>query len=281
VYDPQGPLWFFKLNSGPQRGVGSLKLKWDSSLDASVGTTQCGNGPFIPCDFVGRIKHLGLKYNADPGLPVTANADIVGPVGGFGWKLELDQGAPKTMFILEVEVDPATPLLLSIAYPAGTSFTITASTVYCNASATHTCREDYYQVDTVADVRNSLGNTYHVDSNGVLSFRVIQTPRLFVGRPEFFLPQYTDEGLDGIGLALESFERNGIRLPAFTYGNYLKVAADCPSSGAYCSELPAVSFEPDVCPDGYVQTGYDVCRRIINGTVSEVFADESTYSGGL
>jgi hypothetical protein len=280
VYDPQGPLWFFKLDSGPQRGIGSLNLRWDRSVDAEVGTTQCGNGPFIPCDFVGRIKHLGEKYKDDLGLPVTANADLVGPVGGFGWKLELDRGAPKSIFIAEVEVDPATPLLLSITYPAGTSFNITALASNCNASATHTCEEVFHQVDTVTAVRNSLGNTYHVDSNGVLTFRVIQTPSLFVGRPEFFLPQYTDKGMDGIGEALERFERDGIRLPAFTRGNIIKLYANCPSSGAYCSELPA-PFEPDVCPDGYVQTGYDVCRKIANGTVSKIFADGSTFSVGL
>jgi hypothetical protein len=82
VFDPQAPLWFFKLDSGPQRGLGSLKMMWDSDLHAQVGLSQCGNGKIHPCDAVGHIKHLGGRFKNDKGLPVTANADIVGPVGG-------------------------------------------------------------------------------------------------------------------------------------------------------------------------------------------------------
>ena len=223
---------------------------WDSDLTNSVGKTQCGNGPFIPCDYVGRIKHLGSMYADDAGLPVTANADIVGPVGGFGWKIELDKGAPKTLRISQVEVDPATPLLVSIAYPPGTSFQIAAyAHPSCMKTAAYTCVQRFYQVDSVAAVRSSSGNTYHVDSNGVLTFRVIQNPRSFIGRPDFFLPQYTDPGRDGLGLALDRFERYGMRLPSFTYGPMIGLTADCPSTGAYCTELPP-KYIPEVCQEG-------------------------------
>ncbi|KAI2493236.1 hypothetical protein MHU86_21310 [Fragilaria crotonensis] len=212
VFDQQGPLWFFKLDSGPQRGLGSVTMKWDSTLDAQVGVSHCGNGNSFPCDAVGRIKHLGGKYKNDAGLPVTANAQIVGPVGGFGWKLQLYKGAPKSIRFSEIEVDPATPMLLSIAYPPGTKFTITASSSYCKPSVQYTCQDTFRQVASVAAVRKSIGNTYHVSTNGVLTLRLIQTPKTFVGRPDFFLPKYTDEGRDGNGVALERFERDGIRL---------------------------------------------------------------------
>ena len=221
VYDPQGPLWFYKLGNGPERGLGSVTLHWDSALDAQVGVSQCGNGNSLPCDAVGRIKHLGRKYSNDTGLPVTANADITGPVGGFGWKLELFKGAPKSIRFSEVEVDPANPILLSIPYPPGTKFNITAISTRCKPTAQYTCMDTFRQVASFTEVRASMGNTYHVSSGGVITFRVIQTPKSFVGRPEFFLPQYTDGGREGYGIALERFERDGIRLPAFTDGNYL------------------------------------------------------------
>ena len=275
VYDPQGPLWFFKLGSGPERGLGHFNMLWDDALHAQLGKSQCGNS-YLPCDYVGYIKHLGPYFNGDAGLPVTANANAVGPVGGFGWKLELDNGAPKSVRFHQIEVDPATPLLLSIAYPLGTSFTLVAHGGYCTDNANYTCEEMFHQVGSVADVRTSLGNTYHVDSNGVLTFRIIQTPQTFVGRPEFFLPQYTDLGRDGLGFALERFERDGVRLLSFVYGPYLKLDANCPSSGAYCSESPS-SYPPEVCPSGYSQTGYDTCTSISDTSMKKLFADGTVH----
>ena len=279
VFDEQGPLWFFKLDSGPERGLGSVTMNWDSALEAQVGVSQCGNGNSLPCDAVGRIKHLGWKYSNDTGLPVNANADITGPVGGFGWKLELDKGAPKSIRFSEVEMDPATPLLISIAYPPNTKFNISAIALRCIPSSQYTCRDTFYQVASVAEVRTSIGNTYHVSTDGVLTLRVIQTPKSFVGRPEFFLPQYTDEGRGGYGLALERYERDGILLPAFTDGNHLLVEADCPSVGPYCSVKPK-PYDPDVCPTGYVQTGYDTCSLAADPSMSKIFADGSSWTVG-
>jgi hypothetical protein len=276
VYDPQGPLWFFKLGSGPERGLGHFNMLWDDALHAQLGKSQCGNS-YLPCDYVGYIKHLGPYFNGDAGLPVTANANAVGPVGGFGWKLELDNGAPKSVRFHQIEVDPATPLLLSIAYPLGTSFTLVAHGGYCTDNANYTCEEMFHQVGSVADVRTSLGNTYHVDSNGVLTFRIIQLPQTFVGRPEFFLPQYTDLGRDGLGFALERFERDGVRLPSFVNGPYLKLDANCPSSGAYCSKSPS-SYQPEVCPSGYSQTGYDTCTSISDANMKKLFADGTVHT---
>jgi hypothetical protein len=275
VYDPQGPLWFFKLDSGPERGLGHFRMKWDDGLYNQVGGSVCGNGQDVPCNAVGYMKHVGDFFANDAGLPVTANADIVGPVGGFGWKLKLDGGAPKSIQFEQIEVDPATPLLLSIAYPPGTSFTIVAHGGYCTDNADYTCTETFHQVGSVADVRTSLGNAYHVDSIGVLTFRIIQTSKTYVGHPEFFLPQYSDEGKYGTHYALERFERDGIRLPKMTYGPYLTLDADCPSTGAYCSQFPS-SYQPEVCPSGYSQTGYDTCTSISDASMKK-FADGTVH----
>jgi hypothetical protein len=116
-------------------------------------------------------------------------ADVVGPVGGFGWKLELFEGAPKSIRFSLIEVAPETPLLLSIAYPSGTSFTIIAHAGWCSDDVNFSCTEKFHQVESIDEVRNSIGNTYNVDSEDVLTLRIIQTPKLFVGRPDFFLPE--------------------------------------------------------------------------------------------
>jgi hypothetical protein len=206
---------------------------------------------------------------------VTANADIVGPVGGFGWKLELGAGAPKSVRFEQIEVDPTTPLLLSIAYPIGTSFNMSANAGWCTDSSQYACVEDFHQVDSIVAVRRSLGNTYHVDVNGVLTFRVVQTPKLFVGKPDYFLPQWSNKGKWNRGYALTRFERDGVKLPRFSYGNHLKLQADCPSiDGIYCSEDMVTSYEPEICPSGYRQTGYDTCTSTTNSE-NMLFANES------
>jgi hypothetical protein len=239
-------------------------MKWNPTLHEQVGGSQCGNGQDIPCTSWGEMKHLGDFFAFQPGLPITANADIVGPVGGFGWKLELENGAPKSVTFEQIEVDPSTPLLLSIAYPLGTSFTIVAHAAWCSDSAEYTCNEIFEPVDSISKVRTSLGNKYHVDSNGVLTFRIIQTPKTFVGNPDFFLPQWNDEGKWGSGYAIERFERDGVLLPKMTYGPYLSLDADCLSSdGISCTATPA-TYAPSVCPSGYTQTGYDVCTSVSN-----------------
>jgi hypothetical protein len=155
LYDPQGPLWFLKLSTTPERGLGHVRVIWDAALAKEVGKTLCGNGNNLPCRSLGFIKHLGDYFRNDTGLPVTANADIVGPVGGFGWKLQLGAGAPKSVRIEQIEVDPATPLLLSIAYPVGTSFNMSANAGWCTDSTQYTCVEDFHQVDSVVAVRRS------------------------------------------------------------------------------------------------------------------------------
>jgi hypothetical protein len=185
----------------------------------------------------------------------------------------LYDGAPKSIRFTLIEVAPETPLLLSIAYPPGTSFTIVAHAGWCNDNAYFTCKETFHQVGSIEEVRNSIGNTYHVDSEGILTLRIIQTPKLFVGRPEFFLPQWTDPGRYQENFALERFERDGVRLIRMTYGPYLTVDADCESSGSFCTERPSSNF-PDVCPPGFEQIYYDTC--ISESGSQKFFADGST-----
>jgi len=258
VHDPQGPLKFIKQNNGPERNIGHFKMYFDNSKHNQVGGSLCGNGNLAPCLALGYMKHLGSLFNSDKGLPVTANADVVGPTGGFGWLLKLNNGAPHTLKLDFIEVSPDSPLMLSIAYPPGTGFTITANAAWCSPSQKYSCKETFSAVSSIEKVRNSLGNTYHVDSNGLLTVRIIQTPQSFVGDPNWLLPDNNTPGKWGNWYALDRFSRNGVFLPRMAYGPWLDIQANCQRSGAYCAKKPN-DISIDVCPQGYTQTAYDKC----------------------
>jgi len=280
VHDPHGPLEFIKQNNGPERGLGHIRIEWDDDLHGTVGVSSCGNGNLLPCPTLGRIRHFGPMFNLnmDPlgGLPITAQAEIVGPVGGYGWLLSLDGGAPKTLRIEEVEVDPSTPLMLSIAYPLGSSFTITAkSSVWCSPDVYYSCSEDFTEVNSPTAVRYSAGNTYHFDENkGLLYLRIIMPPvsytgdTLYTASPTWHLWDYDTVGKWGSWWAINRFSRENIILPKKAYGPHLTIYADCPANGSFCSESPP-SVEPEICSPGYEQVAYDKCCIVSSPTTCE------------
>jgi hypothetical protein len=282
VLDEQGPLTFIQKNNGPARGLAHVHLEWDEALHDTVGNTQCVDGRSVSsgpdCPPVGRIRHLGSKFESinDPegGLPVTANADIVGIAGGYGWLLDLDGGAPHTLQISKIEVMSDTILLLSIAYPTTTSFTIKAKAAYwCSESSTNSCEELFSEVPTVDEIRDSPGNIYHFDqTTGLLTIRVAMFPQAYTGEPDWQLYDFTDLGQDGKGYALESFERDGVLLPVAGYWQMIEILADCAQDGAYCTEAPpSITDYDDVCSPGFEQVSYDRCCRLDS--------DECEYAG--
>ena len=252
-----------------ERGLGSLTLYFDAAQHDQVGNTVCGNGDGLPCPPLGYIKHMGKKFSLDNGLPITASADVAGPVGGYSWLLKLIAGAPKRLVVKSVEVRPDTPMLLSIAYPIGTNFTITANApTWCSPSAQYSCKEVFKPVNSITAVRKSIGNTYYFSPTGLLTVRVIQTPKDYVGAPTWFLPKFTDVGLWGNGFAIQRFERGGVLLPVGSYGTWLEIVANCTASStnaAYCQQSPPI-LVPEVCPSGYNQTAYDKCCSVANAS---------------
>jgi len=264
VHDEQGPLQFIKINNGPTRGLGHIRLAWDDDLHARVGRTECTNNyPYKACPPVGRIRHYGPMFDSSAdklgGLSVHANPDIVGPVGGFGWLLRLNNGAPRKLKINTIEVHPDTPLTLGIAYPFGTAFKITAHAAYCDVSQSYTCQEIFSSVTSAAQVRSSDGNTYHFNAKtGLLTIRIVQTPRGFTGNPGWKLWDFNMPGKWDDGYALGRFERDGVLLPMPTFGAYLELEANCGGTGPYCSGFTP-SPEPIVCNSGYQQVAYDKC----------------------
>lgn len=112
-------------------------------------------------------------------FPVPERPAAIGPTGGFGWLLELALGAPKSLRIMNTEILPDSPLALGIADPQSTSFTILQSSVrWCKPEEKFSCSEEFTAVDSIAAVRNGLGNSYYVDtsSRNILWLRVIQGP---------------------------------------------------------------------------------------------------------
>ena len=224
IKDTHGPLTFIRQNRGPVRGLGHVNLEWDAALHSTVGVTVCGNGDLSKfCPAVGYIRHMGTRFDGDPGLPVTAQAEVAGPVGGFGWLLELNNGAPRALNINNIELLRDTPLLLSVQYPIGTEVSVTFS--YPQASR--------------AAVWNRSSNCenaahYYDSSTGLLTVRVIGPDRFF--------------------------SRANLTLPRG--GNLIKIQANCTSSdGIYCNDeiIPITSSALNLCPEGYSQTAYDIC----------------------
>jgi hypothetical protein len=283
--DKQAPLVFIKQNGGPKRSIGHFHMEWDTALHNKVGYELCGNGDGQPCPPVGYIRHLGYKFspfrnvNTKKGLWVTANADVAGPTGGFGWHLSLARGAPRVLKLSQMEISPTSPLLLSIAYPVGTTITITANAAYCDVTPQYTCAETFKRVASVAAVRTSLGNTYHLSSTGVLTVRIIEFANYYTGNPKWSLPQYSTPNRNyANAYALPRFERAGVRLPNDVYKNFITIRAKCGGTGPYCRGAVA-NYDPNVCPAGYVQVAYDKCCSTANRKICQ-FSDGSKTTNG-
>ena len=273
VQDVQAPLHFIKKNGGQGRGMAHIKLNWDDSLHDTVGDTSCTNGPrydsngnLIRCDAVGRIRHLGPMYDLtnDPvgGLPVTAGADIAGLAGGYGWLLELDGGSPHTLQISHVELTEDTAVFLSVPYPLGTSFSISANAAsWCYESCSNWCKEIFTSVSSVEEVRQSEGNVYHFDATtGLLTIMVTMTPQTYTGTPSWKHYNFHDRDDDGEDYALDGFEREGVLLPKAASHSMIEIIADCSQNGPYCAETPLLfGFDDNVCPPGLEQFSYDRC----------------------
>ena len=222
VHDTQGPLTFIRQNSGPARGLGHIRLSWNAALHNTVGVSACGNGNGLPCPAVGYIRHIGSYFDGDAGLDVTANPDIAGPIGGFGWLLNLTDGAPVALDIAQIEVMPDTPLLLSIQYPVGTALSVTLSYPQSSRAAVWsrdaTCQSAAHYYDT---------------STGLLTVRLVGGDRVF--------------------------SRGGLTLPMSRSSQDVVIRANCTSAnGIYCdASLSGSVLDP--CPAGYNQTAYDSC----------------------
>ena len=262
VFVPEGPVNFFKLASGPERGLGHISLFFDDVEHAKVGSSVCTNGGSEPCPALGYIKHIGPMFAADAGLPVTAQADIAGPVGGFGWLLKFNRGAPRTIKVTQIEVRPDTPLMLNIAYPPGTTFDIFAMAPYCWNGVSSGCKAQFTKADSAASVRKSTGNSYFFSLTGLLTIRVVQFANDYIGGEKGWVqPNYNSTyPWNPKKYVLGRFERGGVLLPMTSYGAYVQITAtgSCGGGGSYCNQS-SPDLKPNPCASGFQQVAFDKC----------------------
>ena len=253
----EGPVYMYKLSSGPERGLGHAKIKFDDAEHAKVGNSVCTNGGDEPCPALGYVKHVGPMFAGDNGLAITAQPDNAGPVGGFGWLLKFNRGAPKKLRVQQIEVRPDTPMMLFLAYPPGTTFNIFAFAQWCGNSG---CKEQFVQVNSLTAVRRSRGNTFFVQADGLLVIRIVQFDAAYIGGSGgWILPTYNDTiPWNPRRYVLNRFERRGVLLPIVSDGDpYVEINANC-DGGTYCSQSPP-NLSPNPCQTGYQQVAYDKC----------------------
>ena len=267
-----GPVRFCNVRG--QRQIGSINLGWGK--EGQIGSQACGNGGAnIPCTPVGYIKHWGGRFGSGLGsaLPVTINAEVAGPLGGFGWHLRFDVGAPKRLGIKRIQVPHDTKLLLSIAYPLN----VTVASVVAHApswclewaSATRHCSTAFMRVGSVAEVRASLGNKFHLDA-GVLTVRIVQPPKSWTAKPTWTVPFDPEP----------PFVRDAVRIPRYSWHSELVISVECSASAADATlcEGTAVTNEPTACGTGMVQTAYDQCCTSSDGAATCVDPDGQSSS---
>jgi len=246
--DDDDVLWACPLRAG--RHAASINLVWDEAAQLEeIGSSVCKNGvPSTPCVAVGGVRHWGRPNE----LPLTLNGEITGPISGFGWHLRWDAGSPRRLTISRLQVPYEGTLVLSIAYPAATSFAIRAvAPPWCTEWARQSCTWDFSQVASVAEVRDSAGDAYHFDGE-LLYVRLVQPSQGNTGTPQWEHLRYPTKG----------FTRQGIRLEQLSWDAYLEVRASCEPStanAAFCAETPIEIVLPTTCGAGYTQTAYDQC----------------------
>ena len=208
---------------------------------------------------------------------------MVGLSGGFGWIMEFNNTAPRSIDFQGVEIYPGSILLISIPYPPGTTVEVSAIVAGCGNSVSFTCTEVFKPVSSIEAVRSGPGNGYHMSSDGVLTFRLAHLASSYTGNPTWSLPDYTTLSTkrpDDVW-ELQRFEREGIILPRqLRSTNYYHVQATCPGDNnlnfpksGYCPQK-VNTYDPEVCAAGFVQTGYDKCCQLTDNKKC-IFSDGS------
>mmetsp|Transcript_20238 Transcript_20238/g.42749 ORF Transcript_20238/g.42749 Transcript_20238/m.42749 type:complete len:1211 (-) Transcript_20238:513-4145(-) len=242
-----------------QRDVASINMIWDQQLAAQLGDTVCSNGDRnVFCGKLGGVRHWGRTGE----LPITPNGEVTGPSGGFGWHLRWNDGPPRNLIIEHVQVSPSSNLMLSIAYPSGTTFEIKAlSPSWCNPCNNppwchRSCEHEFSSLSSVQQVRESDGDTYYFDGN-ILYLRLVQPPWDYTGYPNWVFPENPHP----------PFSRGGESITKFGWGASLSISAfSCGgNAGVHCTGA-VTSAVPAPCPNGFVQTAIDQCCREQNGS---------------
>jgi hypothetical protein len=253
IYQSEGPM--VQCDAQPadrpagMRAVASFFMQWKPNQRADSGSKAGKCDRNMPCRPEGSIRHWGYAG----AFPVTRNSQITGPSGGFGWHISFDAGAPKMLQFTEIQNFKASPLLLSIAYPPGVGFTITArGPPWCQTSQYRSCEHEYHRVGSTEEVRNSLGDAYYVDNKGILYVRLVQPLDGATGLPDWEHHEWPNRPFMRAGLAVPTKSSNFERI------EILSNCAPSATNSYFCAGSVA-SAPPRPCASGWRLTAYDRC----------------------
>jgi hypothetical protein len=248
TYSAEGPM--VHCNAAPadrptgSRAISSFFMQYKPNQRNDVGGAICDRN--VRCLPEGSVRHWGYAG----ALPLTRNSQVTGPSGGFGWHIRFNAGAPKKLQFTEIQQLAKSTLLLSIAYPPGVRFSITARAAsWCRASSSRTCQHAFRRVGSIDEVRRSLGDTYFVDGAGILYLRLVQPLDGATGTPSWQLHEWPRP----------PFTRAGLSIPTRSSSyEHIEIATDCAGSGYFCSGA-VTSALPKPCAPGWRLTAYDRC----------------------
>jgi hypothetical protein len=199
----------------------------------------------------GTITHWGSSPSDaalrswDPGVTGPYDHAHIG-----GWFLTFDGGAPRNMDIKYPQVTPGTKLMVAFAYPAGTSFTVTAKTSTSQCDSTkELCEAVFTEVETSEAVRNSAGNVYAFDE----TYLYLSIPSVY----NLLSEEDSMEWAPANGLVATSAA--GITIPWMARGTIsLEIRATCDGTGTYCSGT-VTDTAPPACSGGLTRTSINFC----------------------
>jgi hypothetical protein len=248
TYSAEGPM--VHCNAAPadrptgSRAISSFFMQWKPNQRNDVGGAICDRNK--PCLPEGSVRHWGYAGS----LPLTRNTQVTGPSGGFGWHIRFNAGAPKKLQFTEIQQLKSSTLLISIAYPRGVRFTITARAAsWCSTSRSRSCKHVFHRVSSIDAVRRSLGDAYFVDGAGILYLRLVQPLDGATGTPNWVVHEWPRP----------PFSRAGISIPTkSSFYEHIEIATDCAGSGYFCSGA-VTSTVPKPCAPGWRLKAYDRC----------------------
>jgi len=199
----------------------------------------------------GTVTHWGSSPSEaalrswDPGVTGPYDHARIG-----GWFLTFDRGAPRKMDIKYPQVTPGTKLMVAFAYPAGTTFTVTAKTITSQCDPTkELCEAVFTEVQTSEAVRNSPGNVYAFDG----TYLYLSIPSVY----NLLSKKYSMKWAPANGLMATSAA--GITIPWMARGTFsLEIRATCGGTGTYCSGT-VTDTAPPACSGGLTRTSINFC----------------------
>lgn len=236
---------------------------------------ESGNTAFYDVQ-AGTLNHWG--YPADKGAPFGYDPGLVGVFNHShtgGWFLSFVRGAPRSVQFTRMQHQRDATLMMAIAYPPGTTFTVRAIVKkFCKPEKGHICNETLAMAASVDEVRYAPGNKFYWDGT-YLYVRMVSFGR---AQGKRYLGTTTDgwHATDGV-----SFERSGIVLPDRGNANFvLSIDAHCTPNAtdtAMCAGA-VTSAPPPACGPGEVQVAVDMCLPAAQAASSASTTDSASMS---